>query len=221
MPRMMSVRLAKGVLPAQTLIHKDAATALQYSTSLFLNHIANSANEHTLQAGRKNISPHDILAGMKDTEWDFLVPQLEEELAIYVRTVNDKRNEYRRRLKERDSGVGVAGGTPMKGTEGGDGDEEMDRDGPHGSDGRSAKRARLSEGVTMDESQLMDEDGQDEEEMMDEDDAENENGEEGSDEDDEDDPEAYGSAAEALDTDDPGDGSDNGNEGSEDEGDSD
>lgn len=227
MPRMMSVRLAKGVLPPQTLIHKDAATAMQYSTSLFLNHIANSANEHTLSAGRKNISPQDILAGMRDTEWEFLVPQLEEELAIYVRSVNDKRNEYRRRLKERDSGVGAA--TGGKDGADGDGDEEMDEAGGEGGDGngngqggRSAKRARLSEGATMDESGLMEEDGHDEEgdEMMEEDEAEQENGEEGSDDDD-DDPEAYGSAAEALDSDEPGDASEKADEGSEDEGDSD
>ena len=96
MPRMMSVRLAKGVLPPQTLIHKDAATAMQFSTSVFLNHIANAANEHTINAGRKNISPQDILEGIKETEWGFLVPQLEEELGIYVRTVNDKRNEDRK-----------------------------------------------------------------------------------------------------------------------------
>jgi len=42
MPRMMTTRLAKGVMPSGTTVQKDAVTALTYGASIFLNHIANA-----------------------------------------------------------------------------------------------------------------------------------------------------------------------------------
>jgi len=42
LPKSMIARLAKGVLPANTQIHKDALLALHKSATIFVNYIAST-----------------------------------------------------------------------------------------------------------------------------------------------------------------------------------
>lgn len=56
-----------------------------YLSILFTKHVADlvflpfSANEHTVNAGKKTISPADVFKALEDTEFSFLKPRLEAE----------------------------------------------------------------------------------------------------------------------------------------------
>ena len=100
----MVARLAKGVLPANTSIQKDALLALHKSATVFVNYIASkyvcvpntpiqtdkhiivlrsrprSANELTQAGGKKTIMPPEIMTALKDAEFEDFLPRLEAEL---------------------------------------------------------------------------------------------------------------------------------------------
>ncbi|GAB7348582.1 hypothetical protein MBLNU459_g6968t1 [Dothideomycetes sp. NU459] len=116
LPRTMISRLAKGVLPPNTSIHKDALLALSKSATVFVNFLASkckkialvtnfslfpSSNEYATLAGKKTIQPHDVIMALKDSELDAFIPKLEAELKKYNTVQCDKRNSYRRIVKEK------------------------------------------------------------------------------------------------------------------------
>ncbi|KAK5164968.1 uncharacterized protein LTR77_009633 [Saxophila tyrrhenica] len=100
LPKSMIARLAKGVLPANTQIQKDALLALHKSATVFVSYIASNSNEFAANAGKKTIMPQDVLAAMKDCEFESFKPRLEAELQRYTEMQCDKRNTYRRKVKE-------------------------------------------------------------------------------------------------------------------------
>ena len=100
MPRTMIGRLARGVLPAHTNVQKDAVTAITKGATLFISHITAAATSHTSADWRKTISPNDLFAGLRDTEYEFMIEKLELELAKYNEVQTGKRSEYRQKLKE-------------------------------------------------------------------------------------------------------------------------
>ncbi|QIX01940.1 hypothetical protein AMS68_007457 [Peltaster fructicola] len=100
LPKSMIARLAKGVLPANTQIHKDALLALHKSATVFVSYIASNANELAQAGGKKTIAPQDVMASIKDAELESFIPRLEQELKKYNETQCDKRNSYRHRVKQ-------------------------------------------------------------------------------------------------------------------------
>ncbi|KAK5134980.1 hypothetical protein LTR08_005932 [Meristemomyces frigidus] len=100
LPKSMIGRLAKGVLPANTQIQKDALLALHKSATVFVNFIASNANENAQASGKKTIMPPDVVAALKDAEFEDFLPRLEAELKKYNDVQCDKRNTYRRKVKE-------------------------------------------------------------------------------------------------------------------------
>ncbi|KAK6395215.1 hypothetical protein LTR65_000684 [Meristemomyces frigidus] len=100
LPKSMIARLAKGVLPANTQIQKDALLALHKSATVFVNFIASNAYENAQSSGKKTIMPPDVVAALKDAEFENFLPRLEAELKKYNDTQCDKRNTYRRKVKE-------------------------------------------------------------------------------------------------------------------------
>ncbi|KAK4560320.1 hypothetical protein LTR86_005515 [Recurvomyces mirabilis] len=100
LPKSMIARLAKGVLPANTQIHKDALLALHKSATVFVSYIASTSNENAQASGKKTIMPPDVVAALKDAEFEEFLPRLEAELKKYNDTQCDKRNTYRKRVKE-------------------------------------------------------------------------------------------------------------------------
>ena len=106
----MIARLAKGVLPANTQIQKDALLALHKSATVFVSYIAakyahacfplislrsswfttisvcalkltfHSANESVQSSGKKTITPQDMMAALKDCEFAEFLPRVESEL---------------------------------------------------------------------------------------------------------------------------------------------
>ncbi|MCJ1418534.1 hypothetical protein MMC32_004882 [Xylographa parallela] len=143
MPRTMVQRLAKGVLPPNTQLQKDSITAFSKGATVFVNFLTHSAHAHTLKSQRKTIAPADVLLGLRDTEFEFMIPRLEAELNRYNEVQTAKRNEYRKKVREGTMGVGRrksgAGDTAATGVL----EEVALQDGKDGE--RAAKRSKLDE----------------------------------------------------------------------------
>lgn len=171
----MVQRLAKGVLPANTNITKDAITAMQKSATVFINYLASQAHESVQTNNRKTIPPQAISEALHDCEFDGFIARVEAELRRFNEVQTGKRNDYRRKVKEgknsADGGVnaqgrgGRAAGGPEEGESGmsmmgrgpvdrgmiGEGDVDMDmddddHDGEDGAGERAVKRPRMTEG---------------------------------------------------------------------------
>lgn len=144
----MVQRLAKGVLPANTSLHKDAILAMSKGATVFINYLAHAANTASLSTGKRTIPPTAVIDALAELEFESFGPRVEAELKKFNEVQTGKRNEYRRKVREgKMSGV--------KGVEDGGGGEEEEED--DGGEGRAKKRVRREEG---DEGMVMD-DGDD------------------------------------------------------------
>ncbi|MCJ1461554.1 hypothetical protein MMC07_000151 [Pseudocyphellaria aurata] len=146
LPRTMVQRLAKGVLPPNTQIQKDAITAICKSATVFVNYLSQahvplynsidfSANTSTIPTTRKAISPDAVLDALAELEFEDFLPRVQAELKRFNELQTGKRNEYRRKLKEKEGTEIGAGGARSGGgkvADNGQGDGEE----------RAAKRVR-------------------------------------------------------------------------------
>ncbi|KAI0427742.1 histone-fold-containing protein [Xylaria sp. FL1042] len=98
LPKSIITRLAKGVLPSNTQIQANAILAMSKSATVFINHIANAANEHTLNNNKKTIMPGDVFAALEDIEFPLFRERLEAEFKKFNDTQTTKRNTYRRKV---------------------------------------------------------------------------------------------------------------------------
>lgn len=143
LPRTVVGRLAKGVLPANTIIQKDAIMAITKASTLFVNYLSHNSHAHTLRTTRRTIYPADVFMGLRDSEFDFMLPRLEAELDRYNSVQTSKRNEYRKKVKE-----GTMGNTSHRKSTG---DAPADAQMTGVDDGEpAAKRAKMEEGVAAD-----------------------------------------------------------------------
>ncbi|KAL1586866.1 hypothetical protein WHR41_03996 [Cladosporium halotolerans] len=118
LPKSMIARLAKGVLPANTQIQKDALLAMHKSATVFVSYIASNSNDLARMGGKKTISPQDVMSALKDAELEGFLPRLEAELKKYNDTQCDKRNSYRHRVKaEKAAAAGGAAGEALDATD--------------------------------------------------------------------------------------------------------
>lgn len=77
----MIQRLAKGVLPANTQVQKDALLALCKSATVFVSYLANSANDRAVLANKKTVRPEDVLEALAELEFEGFVGRCERELS--------------------------------------------------------------------------------------------------------------------------------------------
>ncbi|KAF7546112.1 hypothetical protein G7046_g9405 [Stylonectria norvegica] len=103
LPKSIITRLAKGVLPPNTQIQANAILALSNSTTLFINYLASHANENTINAGKKTISPADVFKAIDETEFSFLRAPLEAEFAKFNAIQTEKRTSYRQKVRAKKS----------------------------------------------------------------------------------------------------------------------
>lgn len=127
----MVQRLAKGVLPANTSLHKDAILAMSKGATVFINYLAHAANTASLSTGKRTIPPNAVIEALAELEFESFGPRVEAELKKFNEVQTGKRNEYRRKVKE-----GKMGGT--KGEDGGEEGEDEE--------GRVKKRVRREGG---------------------------------------------------------------------------
>ncbi|RGP60273.1 DNA polymerase epsilon subunit d [Fusarium sporotrichioides] len=193
LPKSIITRLSKGVLPPNTQIQANAIMALSQSTTVFINYLASqyvfpsktsllvkapplteipSANESTVNAGKKTISPADVFKALEETEFAFLREPLEAEFAKFNAIQTEKRTSYRQKVRAKKSD-GVD--TDMPDTS----HVETDADTTIASTGPLAKRPRVEPGNADAEEDAVTEDEVEIPEDSDDDEVEDEEDEEG------------------------------------------
>ncbi|KAF3040936.1 hypothetical protein E8E12_007775 [Didymella heteroderae] len=100
LPKSIVQRLAKGVLPPNTQIQKDALLAMSKGATVFVNYLTSAAAEEALRSGRKSVMPADVFAAMRELEFEFMLPRLEAEVTKFTSIQADKRNTYRKKIRE-------------------------------------------------------------------------------------------------------------------------
>ncbi|EXK47507.1 hypothetical protein FOXG_00208 [Fusarium oxysporum f. sp. lycopersici 4287] len=173
LPKSIITRLSKGVLPPNTQIQANAIMALSQSTTVFINYLASHANENTVNAGKKTISPADVFKALEETEFAFLKEPLEAEFAKFNAIQTEKRTSYRQKVRAKKSD---GPDTDMPDTS----NMETDADTTAVSTGPLTKRPRVEPGnaeaeedaVTEDEVEIPEDSEDDEVEEEDEEEAE-------------------------------------------------
>ncbi|PSR92413.1 hypothetical protein BD289DRAFT_428813 [Coniella lustricola] len=165
LPKSIITRLAKGVLPPNTQIQANAILAMTKSATVFINHLANAANEITALQSKKTIMPADVFRALDDIEYGFMRERVEAEFKKFNETQTTKRSAYRKKVaatkktskgsEEGDGGADIA----MAGTDGDSGLGGADNStitsaaesatGPGGGGAHRAKKARTDADAKM------------------------------------------------------------------------
>ncbi|KAL8841716.1 MAG: hypothetical protein Q9176_003111 [Flavoplaca citrina] len=150
LPRTMVQRLAKGVLPPNTQIQKDAIVAMSKGATVFINHIADKANELTLSTNKRTITPLNVLEALSQCEYEDFLPRVKAELDKFNEIATGKRNEYRRKIKEKETGVSPNGekkDVVVNGSGNVNAETGTEGDGREDGEERARKRLRREEGT--------------------------------------------------------------------------
>ncbi|KAJ4353388.1 uncharacterized protein N0V89_005117 [Didymosphaeria variabile] len=132
LPKSIVQRLAKGVLPPNTQIQKDALLAMSKGATVFVNYLTSIAAEHAARSGKKTVMPKDVFDALQELEFDFMLQRVEAEVHKFTSIQADKRNTYRKKVREEKK---AAKDKPTNGAE--------EDDSP------PAKRARRSDGAEV------------------------------------------------------------------------
>ncbi|KAF2472102.1 histone-fold-containing protein [Lindgomyces ingoldianus] len=100
LPKSIVQRLAKGVLPPNTQIQKDALLAMSKSATVFVNYLTHYAAENAARSNKKTVMPKDVFDAMQELEFESFLPRLEAEVAKFTSIQADKRNSYRKKVRE-------------------------------------------------------------------------------------------------------------------------
>ncbi|KAJ9668564.1 hypothetical protein H2201_001206 [Coniosporium apollinis] len=188
LPRTMVQRLAKGVLPPNTSIQKDALLALSKSATVFVSYLTHQAHDLACMKDKKTIQPRDVLDAIEEAELEGFLDRLEKELERYNATQCDKRNSYRRKVREEkavkalaaiEAGVVEMGQGAAAGAAGVNGHARVGDEPPAAKKMRRGEAEAEDEGETDVEQVEQGEDGADEEQDQ-EDDVEEDEEVEGS-----------------------------------------
>ncbi|KAF2089017.1 histone-fold-containing protein [Saccharata proteae CBS 121410] len=227
LPKTMVNRLAKGVLPANTNLQLVTQSAISKSATVFVNYLTSHASDIASRQNKKTIQPRDVFEALKELEFEAFIPRVEGELQRYNTIQCDKRNSYRRRLKEeklaaeaQPTDAAAAPSTAGAETGGAPGANGHARGDDDDSAPASKKMRRDIEDSGMDMEDV--DEGEDEGEEEQDEEDEDEEGEDEEEEEEEDDEEADDAAAAAQLREDPleprEDGDGNESQGSESEG---
>ncbi|KAJ5561963.1 Histone-fold [Penicillium sp. DV-2018c] len=88
LPRSLTIRLAKSVLPPNTTIQKDAVLAMQKAATVFVSYLSSQANDGTL---KRTIAPSDVFNALSELEFGSFRSRLEKELEAYTEIKAGKR----------------------------------------------------------------------------------------------------------------------------------
>ncbi|KAI9759089.1 MAG: hypothetical protein M4579_002606 [Chaenotheca gracillima] len=136
LPRTMVQRLAKGVLPPNTQIQKDAMLAMSKSATVFVSYLSSHANEMAMDENKKTIMLQNVYDALADLEFSDFLPRLEAEVAKFTEHQTEKRNNYRKKLADKAAPTNGAASSPKVATNGRANDDEGDQP--------AAKKARRS-----------------------------------------------------------------------------
>ncbi|KAF7719406.1 DNA polymerase epsilon subunit D [Penicillium ucsense] len=102
LPRSLTIRLAKSVLPPNTTIQKDAVLAIQKAATVFISYLSSHANDATL---KRTVAPADVFDALTELELDAFRPRLEKELEAFTEIKAGKR-----KAKKADANGGTTAG---------------------------------------------------------------------------------------------------------------
>ncbi|GFF45201.1 DNA polymerase epsilon subunit D [Aspergillus udagawae] len=151
LPRSLTLRLAKAVLPPNTAIQKDAVLAIQKAATVFVSYLASHANEATL---KRTVTPADVFTALSELELEAFQPRLEKELEAFTEMKAGKR-------KVRKSGAGDS-------AEAGVGQQGAPQEDDEESAVHEAKRVKRVEDVGSSSAQAGDEEEEDEDDTQEE-----------------------------------------------------
>ncbi|AEO65878.1 uncharacterized protein THITE_2113448 [Thermothielavioides terrestris NRRL 8126] len=114
LPKSIITRLAKGVLPPNTQIQANAILALTKSATVFINHLANAANEFTVASNKKTIMPADVFKALDEIEYGFMREKLEAEFAKFNEVQTTKRSTYRKKVAAAKKAAAAGGSGPSQ-----------------------------------------------------------------------------------------------------------
>ncbi|KAF2739939.1 histone-fold-containing protein [Polyplosphaeria fusca] len=114
LPKSIVQRLAKGVLPPNTQIQKDALLAMSKSATVFVNYVTSQAAENAARTNHKTVTPQDVYNAMLELEFDSFLPRLEAEVAKFTSIQADKRNSYRAKVRQEKKAMKTANGDATK-----------------------------------------------------------------------------------------------------------
>lgn len=154
LPRSLTLRLAKSVLPPNTSIQKDAVLAIQKAATVFVSYLSSHANEATM---KRTLAPSDVFSAISELEFDGFRSRLEKELDAFTELKAGKR-----KAKKGDTAAGAveAGKSNAAGLESGS-----------GTTARGVKRVKRVEGEVAEAvagSSRQEEEGDDGDETQDE-----------------------------------------------------
>ncbi|CEJ58932.1 hypothetical protein PMG11_07572 [Penicillium brasilianum] len=182
LPRSLTIRLAKSVLPPNTTIQKDAVLAIQKAATVFVSYLSSHANDATL---KRTVAPADVFNALSELEFDSFRSRLEQELEAYTEIKAGKRKAKK---SDANGGAGDADSSAAAGPSTTREDEDVEmvdnpakrvkRDGDDGAGSASAAQA--------DGDETQEEEGEEDEGEGEDEDEEGE-GEDDDDEGDEDD----------------------------------
>ncbi|KAG5979963.1 hypothetical protein E4U55_004535 [Claviceps digitariae] len=199
LPKSIITRLAKGVLPPNTQIQANVILAMSKSATVFINYLASRANEHTINANKKTISPADVFKALDDIEFDFLKQPLEAEFAKFNQIQTEKRTNYRQKYKTTKSkSQNQDSDTTMADTTASPDREAGPRSKKARVDDNGADEDEADVDAETDEERDAQDDADDDDDDEEEEDQEQDEEEEGQDEDMEDDTEAHADATQDV-----------------------
>lgn len=70
------------------------------SATVFVNYLTSAAAENAQRSGKKTIMPKDVFEAMVELEFAAMLPRLEAEVNKFTSIQADKRNTYRKKVRE-------------------------------------------------------------------------------------------------------------------------
>ncbi|ORY13754.1 histone-fold-containing protein [Clohesyomyces aquaticus] len=182
LPKSIVQRLAKGVLPPNTQIQKDALLAMSKSATVFVNYLTHHAAEHAARSNKKTVMPKDVFDAMQELEFDSFLPRLEAEVAKFTSIQADKRNSYRKKIRDEKKAQKEPGDSQPRATNGNADDDSPPAKRARRSSADNGEHATGSEEEEADVDETIEEDQQEDEEVEDDEEPEGEGEEEAVDE---------------------------------------
>mmetsp|Transcript_9595 Transcript_9595/g.26093 ORF Transcript_9595/g.26093 Transcript_9595/m.26093 type:complete len:247 (-) Transcript_9595:672-1412(-) len=169
-------RILKNSLPKATAVGKDASSAFARASGIFIIYLTACANDYARENRRQTITANDVLAAVKELEFDEFTPELKAFLELYrenEKTKKEAKLKAATAKKEAEDEAAAAAATSKSGEEEESKADAMDVDAAAGDNDNEKAQTNEEEGSNVEE-----EDEDDEANADDADDMASQKGEE-------------------------------------------
>ncbi|XP_018646015.1 TATA-binding protein-associated phosphoprotein,putative [Schistosoma mansoni] len=95
LPNAVLLRIIRESLPERTLVSREARSAISKSASSFILYVTSLASVHCEKSKRKTLTGSDILAALKEMQFDHFIPALNSFLDKYREQLVFKKSNKR------------------------------------------------------------------------------------------------------------------------------